>query len=221
MIVCHRAPADVLRMLACHDSVDLSGATEGDLHFSVDARSYEIKYAECIKLPEDLSPESESQILLAPPDWVMPLLAIRPLIAAGLMLETPVALTSEPISGDFDSALTTLGWQQGLDQLDEPNDQEPNLSIMLFMAHINASADLGLVHQLLHKAYEDSALVETLDQQAFAFDLSRNSGAVFLAIHTEPGEDSALVSVRACCHRNGKIGPAGLIQAMYRVAGRA
>lgn len=219
MIICHRAPADVLRMLAGHGSVDISGATEGDGQFSIDADTYEIQYADCTQLPEDLSPESRSPILLAPPDWVMPLLAMRPLIAAGLMLETPVALTSEPISGDFDSALADIGWHHGLDQLDEPNEQEPELSIMLFMAHITAGADLGLVHQLFHKAYEDSALVETLDQQAFAFDHARISQAVFMAIHTEPGEDSALVSIRACCRRDGKIGPAGWVQAMNRVAG--
>lgn len=213
------APTEVLELLASHPLVDPSDNVGVDIAFSANGRSYSIREGgDSTLLPEDVSPACSSDIVLADPTWVLPLLAIRPLIPVGIVLEPPVALTSFALADGFDDALHAMGWDFGLDELFESNEEHPQLAMMLFMAHIRNDVELAMVNSLYDAAYKGSRLVAVRHQQSFDFELVRGTHAVALAIHTEAGGDSALLAIRAWCSRAGKIGTAGLVQAMNRVA---
>lgn len=158
------------------------------------------------------------RVSVAGPSETLALIALGPLIRAGLLLEQPALLCSEPIDEEqLEDFLNKMEWDGGALTMDEP--MPTGEAIALSALCRVPLMELPTFMDLYDEAYGRSFFV----RQDFTSDWSPSlveghPWAVYRLV-LNPGEADALLRVQVLGARDGKCGAAQVVHALNVMAG--
>ncbi len=156
------------------------------------------------------------------PEATLALIALAPLIKAGLLTSAPVAMFSfEPNLDSVDSSLKTMGWQDGLSAglNADPSVGTPTVQSAVVMAAIATPDDPTLLDSLYEGIYGGSFLVRRLEDGPWITSLAegRPFAAYRLRFAADIGE--SLLTIQVMADSEGKCGAAQAVHAMNVMCG--
>jgi len=147
------------------------------------------------------------------------LVALGPLIRAGLILEPPAILASFELDEDgVSDALATEGWTGGILPHSE---HQPTGSVVALnaMALVRLDGDLDQLDELYDEVYGRSFFVRHVEDGEWDVDLVEGKPWAAYRLRVSPGEGQALLTVQTMADIDGKVGAAQLVHAMNVMAG--
>ncbi len=147
------------------------------------------------------------------------LVALGPLLRAGLLLELPAILASFELDEDsVNDALATEGWNQGFLPHSE---HQPTGSVVALnaMALVRTDGDLEEIDDLYDEVYSRSFYIRRIEEGDWDIDLIAGKPWAAYRLRISPGEGQALLTIQTMADLDGKVGSAQLIHAMNVMAG--
>ncbi len=146
------------------------------------------------------------------------LIALGPLIRAGLLLEPPVLQVAGAFGEDVDAFVAREGWSEGVVSSFGEEDLRGVVAANA-IALISTPSDWGEVDSLYRECYAHSFYVR--EHVEGAWDVSLVSGRAFAlySLTYTPGEAGSLLTVKVMADRDGKCGAAQVVHAMNLMCG--
>lgn len=145
------------------------------------------------------------------------LIALGPLISAGLLVETPTVLSNVAIE-DLDPFLKTLGWEDGVLVSHQEVDLDGVVGVTV-MAAIRTPEDLDDLDALYEERYGRSLLVRLADSGEWDTQLVKGQPYAAYRLRINPDEPNSLLTIRVMADENGKAGAAQVVHAMNVMCG--
>lgn len=147
------------------------------------------------------------------------MIAIGPLIEAGLLLEAPVALTNS----EYDAALSEaflhkMHWDGGV--LME-REEIPDLGAIALnsFAKIRTPNDLGDIDALYEERFGRSFYVRRDETSDWDVRLTKDLPHAVYRLRITPGDEESLLTIQTMADADGKCGAAQVVHAMNVMAG--
>lgn len=177
-------------------------------------------------LPEimDNNPLVCAQAVRVPgPESTLALIALAPLIRAGILAETPGIISCSPVNeeieADIDEALETAGWEEGARLACDLRDTGDVLALSA-LALVNVpDSQLTEVDDIYEEAYGRSFFVHRQETEDWDTSLVAGTNQAVFRLRVTPGEAQSLLRVQVLADRNGKAGAAQIIHVMNIMAG--
>jgi N-acetyl-gamma-glutamylphosphate reductase len=153
------------------------------------------------------------------PASTLALIALGPLIAAGILTETPTLvfnLEANPI--DVDNFLATEGWNEGAAIHTESLDLD-GVGVVTAMAAIRTPDDLDEVDDLYEERFGRSFFVRRDEDSEWDPVLVRNKPYAVFRLEISEDNPVSLLKIRVMGDIQGKLGEAQIIHAMNVMAG--
>jgi N-acetyl-gamma-glutamylphosphate reductase len=147
------------------------------------------------------------------------LVALGPLVDAGLLAETPTVLTNvEGTEEQVDAFLKNIGWSQGVLLQVEPQDLK-GAGAATVIAEIHTPEDADDLDALYEERFGRSFYVER--DEVGNWDVARVLGTPVARYRLRLAEDRprSLLTIQVMADLNGKLGAMGVIHAMNVMAG--
>ncbi len=147
------------------------------------------------------------------------LVALGPLLRAGLILEPPAILASFELDEDaVNDALATEGWNHGFIPHSE---KQPSGSVVALnaMALVAMGDELDQIDELYDEIYSRSFFVRRVEEGDWDVDLVAGKSWAAYRLRVSPGEQQALLTIQTMADLDGKCGSAQLVHAMNVMAG--
>lgn len=159
------------------------------------------------------------QISLPSAASTLALIALGPLIAAGILTETPTLVFNfEADPFDVDNFLATEGWNEGALIHTEPVDLD-GVKVVTAMAAIRTPDDLDEVDDLYEERFGRSFFVRRDEDSDWEPGLVRNKPYAVFRLEISEDHPVSLLKIRVMADRHGKLGEAQIIHAMNVMAG--
>ncbi len=153
------------------------------------------------------------------PVSTLALIALGPLIRAGLLLEPPVMqVAGAPGGEDVDAFLAREGWSQGAVVSVGDEDMKGVVAANV-LALVATPSDWSAVDDLYRECYSHSFYVR--EHTSGDWDVSLVAGRPFglYMLSYTPGEDGSLLTIKVMADRDGKCGAAQVMHAMNLMCG--
>ena len=160
--------------------------------------------ADCVSVPD--------------PGSTLTLIAIGPLIRAGLLVEAPTDITNFSADPELIGRFLAMeGWNEGVTYHEEPIDLGPVL-VASCIAAITTPSRLEDIDDLYEEAYGRSFFVRRCEE---GWDIGLVHGLNHAAYKMQITEDhpNSLLSIQAMADKDGKCGAAQVIHCMNVMAG--
>lgn len=155
------------------------------------------------------------------PEGTLALIAVGPLIRAGLLVEAPTLIFSFPASEEaVAQALLTEGWTEGATVAAEPAELK-TVRALTAMAVVNTQelSDLDELDDLYDEAFSRSFFVRREEERNWAPSLVEGQAHAVYRLRILPDEPYSLLTIQVLADQHGKLGAAQLIHQMNIMAG--
>ena len=147
------------------------------------------------------------------------LIAIGPLIDAGLLVEAPVALTNTPFELELtDAFLRQSQWTGGVYIDLEELENLDAVSVNVF-AKIRTPNDPEDIDALYEERFGRSFYVRRDEESEWDVRLTKDQPHAIYRLRFTPGDGESLLTIQTLADREGKCGSAQVIHAMNVMAG--
>ena len=146
------------------------------------------------------------------------LIALGPLVRAGMLVEAPTVMSSIPDAGEAAQALMAAGWPDGLDWIHQAFD-DASVAAATAMAVIATPGDADDLDALFDEAYGRSFYVRRDEVSEWDLDLVRDGPFAVYRLRYTADEPHALITIQVLAARDGKLGAAQTVHAMNIMAG--
>lgn len=145
------------------------------------------------------------------------LLALGPLVSAGLLVEPPTVLSNVQMN-ELESFLKILGWQEGALVSHQEIEMDGVVGVTVIAA-IRTPEDLDDLDALYEERYGRSLLVRMVDEGEWDTRLVKGQPYAAYRLRINPDEPNSLLTIRVIADENGKAGAAQVVHAMNVMAG--
>lgn len=159
------------------------------------------------------------------PASTLALIAVGPLIRAGLLVEPPTLMFSfEPDPALVDAYLETEGWTEGATVAEVPQEMGDVLALRAICA-VRTEGDPGgatphsEIDDLFDEAFGRSFFVRVDDTSPWDTALVAGKSHAVYRLSISPDSPISLLTVQVMADRNGKCGAAQVVHAMNVMAG--
>jgi len=160
-----------------------------------------------------------SEFSLPSPEGTLALIALGPLIKAGILAEQPTALFSFPADRDAaNRSLIGAGWQEGI-VCDTAESDFGSVLSGVFMAVINTPQDESDIDALYDEVFGRAFYVRRDETSKWSPDLVREEPFAVYSLRIAPDNPTSLLTVRVLADRTGKCGAAQIVHAMNVMCG--
>lgn len=162
------------------------------------------------------------QLVLPTPAATLAVLALGPLLSAGLLLETPAILTNVPCQEDeIGEALVNLHWDQGVALHVEPQDLKGGIALTA-MALVPALEDFDELDELYRERYGRTFFVHE-DDEVEDWDIQRVMGTpnAIYRLRLSQDDPNSLLTIHTMADLDGKAGAAQVVHALNVMCGLA
>lgn len=140
------------------------------------------------------------------PAATLALVALGPMIRAGILVEPPSLLYSfEPELDCLQSHLPEFGWSEGLTVAIEPQEMGTVLACAA-MGLVSTPANLDDLDLLYEEAYGRSFFVRMHESGPWSTELVKNTPYAIIQLRVTVGEPHTLLTAQVLADRNGKLG---------------
>ncbi len=147
------------------------------------------------------------------------LIAIGPLIRAGILVEAPVLMYSfEVVEATIDSYLESMEWPHGASVHLDFQDLGSVVALNA-MAIIQTPARLEDIDDLYAEAYGRSFFVRREESETWDTALVADRPHAVFRLRISPDEPNSLLTIQVMADRDGKAGAAQIVHAMNVMAG--
>jgi len=147
------------------------------------------------------------------------LIALGPLVRAGLLVEPPTVMTNFPAEADLIGRfLDREGWSQGVTYALEPIDLDP-VFVASVISAIKTPARLEDIDDLYEEAYGRSFFVRREEESAWDVGLVHSKAFAAYKMRIAPDEPNSLLSIQVMADKDGKCGAAQVVHCMNVMAG--
>lgn len=157
-------------------------------------------------------------VTLPQPSATLALIALGPLVRAGMLVESPTILSNAPDDGEAAQALAAAGWPHGVDWVHQ-DFEDADVVAATAMAVIATPRDPQDLDALFDEAYGRSFYVRRDENSKWDLGLVRDCAHAVYRLRYTADEPHALLTVQLMAARDGKIGAAQLVHAMNIMAG--
>lgn len=147
------------------------------------------------------------------------MIALGPLAAGGLIVESPTIVTTEPLDeAEVDALMEPLGWFGGCYVHVEPQ-PTGTVAAATVMVAIRTPDEPDDVDELFEERYGRTFFVRRDETSAWDVDLVSGRPFALYRLRFAPDEGTSLLTVRVIADRGGKGGAAQVVHAMNVMAG--
>ncbi len=157
-------------------------------------------------------------VVLPGPSATLALIAVGPLVRAGLITETPTVMSSAADAGDAEQALVAAGSPHGLVWVHQPFEDDSVLAATA-MAAVTTPDEPDDFDALFEEAYSRSFFVRRDETSPWDLDLVRGRPHAVYRLRLTPDEPLSLLTIQVMAARDGKAGAAQTIHALNIMAG--
>ncbi len=153
------------------------------------------------------------------PSPTLALIALAPLVEAGLLAESPVVvLNFGGFAGEIDYALERLGWRFGATTHHESLDLGSVLAATV-MASIRTPEDLDDIDALYDERFGRSFYVRRDETSDWGPEHVAGKPHALYRLRISPDQPNSLLTIRVMADRDGKCGAAQVVHAMNVMCG--
>jgi len=219
---------DVLRQkLAEHPGVELlDGVSEAVLEFWQDGWHRQIVDQPAGESPfglielMDNNPLVCADVVRVPnPSATMALIALGPVLRAGIVRESPVLIASFPVDdAEVDEALATMGWNQGtaITSGDVDLGWVRGLNVI---ASIPTPSNISDLDDIYDEAYGRSFFVRRDEDSEWFPPIAEGQPHALFRLRLTLGEEVSLLTIQTLADIRGKLGAGQVIHTMNVMAG--
>ncbi len=153
------------------------------------------------------------------PAATLALIALGPVIRAGLLLERPTMQYSVKLSGEnIDGFLQSAGWSGGIDVSDGDEDLGTVLAANV-IAVVETPEEWRDIDDLYDECFGRSFYVHSLPDGEWDTKLVADKPFAVYRLRYTPGEESSLLTIQVMADKDGKCGAAQMLHAMNVMCG--
>jgi N-acetyl-gamma-glutamylphosphate reductase len=153
------------------------------------------------------------------PVSTLALVALGPLIRAGILLDEPVMQVGGSGEGeDVDGFLRTMGWDAGV-AVSYGDEDFGGVVAANVVAEIATPGNWAEIDELYRESYARSFYVEESSDEPWDISLVKGTPMALYRLAYTPGEASSLLTVQVMADRNGKCGAAQVVHALNVMCG--
>lgn len=153
------------------------------------------------------------RIWLPSPAGTLSLIALGPLISAGLLVEDPVIITNFGSEEDeIIEALATEQWHSGVTLQPEDHPHETGRGIYA-LAKLETPPDLEELDELYRERFSRSLYVREADEAEWDWKLVLNQHFAAYRLEISVGDPHSILAIHAMADLNGKLGASQAIHA--------
>lgn len=153
------------------------------------------------------------------PAATMALIALGPILRAGIVRESPAIIASFPIDDDaVTEALTTVGWEAGAAVTSGDVDLG-SVRGLNAIASIHTPAHLSDLDDIYEEAYGRSFFVRRDEDSAWTPQIAEKRPYAFYRLRVTPGEEVSLLTIQTFADLHGKLGASQIVHTMNVMAG--
>ncbi len=153
------------------------------------------------------------------PVATLALIALAPILQAGLAIERPTLLTNADESSEsVDAYLRTTGWQDGATLAIDEQDLGSALSLTAICA-IRTPADLREIDEIYEERYSRSFYVRSDETAPWDISLVVGKPWACYRLRISPDTHESLLTIQVLAERDGKAGAAQAVHMMNIMAG--
>jgi hypothetical protein len=147
-----------------------------------------------------------------PAEITLPLVALGPIVQAGILQEPPLVVSTLPIQPqDLDAWLTTVDWHDGaMVQLADAPDSDVRVTVM---AAIRTPDDPDELDELFEERYGRSFFVRRDEQSDWTTPLPASEASAHYRLRWTPDEPTSLLTISLRSRPAGKVGIAQIVHA--------
>lgn len=218
----------LLKLLERHPEVGLSenSGRPGSLVFSIGDRTREVSAGDpsieesgLLELIDNNPLVCADVVSVPGPAATLALIALGPLIRAGMLVERPMMQFSSEFSGeDVDGFLESAGWSAGIDVTGGDEDLGTVLAANV-MALIRTPDDWSDIDELYDECFGRSFYVHDRPEGEWDTKLVEGRPFAVYRLRSTPGEENSLLTIQVMADKDGKCGAAQMLHAMNVMCG--
>jgi N-acetyl-gamma-glutamylphosphate reductase len=215
------------KLLLGHPCVSgLVADDSGALRFSIDTWKRQIDVGQVAGYPSGLLELMDNNPIVCADRMGVPsaggtlaLIALGPLVEAGILVESPTMLTNAPsTSEDVEADLLGIGWTQGLTLASQSVDLD-RVYAATVIAAIQTLEDLTEIDDLYDERYGRSFFVRRDENSEWDISLVQGKPFATYRLRIAPDSPISLLTIQVMADRDGKCGAAQLVHAMNVMCG--
>lgn len=153
------------------------------------------------------------------PGATLSLVALGPILRAGIVAEPPAVIASFPISDtEVSEALASAGWTRGA-MVTSGDVEMGTVRGLNVIAAIHAPEDLSELDAIYSEAYGRSFFVARDEESEWMPRIAEGRPEVLYRLRITPGSDVSLLTIQTFSSMTGKIGVGQLVHTMNVMAG--
>ena len=224
-VSCPPDPA-LVRLLSRHPRVKL--ASEHSAHVEIDQDGWQrtlavgnpnIEVAGLVELMDNNPMVCGDAVSVPGPVATLALVALGPLVRAGILLEEPVMQVGGASEGeDVDGFLKTMAWDQGV-AVSYGNEDFGGVVAANVVAEIATPGNWEEIDELFRECYARSFYVEESTDAPWDISLVKGTPMALYRLAYTPGDASSLLTVQVMADREGKCGATQVVHALNVMCG--
>lgn len=153
------------------------------------------------------------------PGATLSLVALGPILRAGIVAEPPAVIASFPISDtEVSEALASVGWTRGA-MVTSGDVEMGTVRGLNVIAAIHAPEDLSELDAIYSEAYGRSFFVARDEESEWMPRIAEGRPEALYRLRITPGSDVSLLTIQTFSSMTGKIGVGQLVHTMNVMAG--
>jgi len=153
------------------------------------------------------------------PGATLALIALGPIVRAGILAEPPAVIASFPITdAEVSEALDTVGWHYGA-MVTSGDVDLGSVRGLNVIAAIHAPEDLSELDAIYAEAYGRSFFVVRDEDSEWMPRIAEGRSEALYRLRITPGSEVSLLTIQTFADINGKIGAGQVIHTMNVMAG--
>lgn len=200
-------------------SDDLLEFWQGDWHRSLVSQPADGAPFGLIELMDNNPLVCADVVRVPSPGATLSLIALGPILRAGIVAEPPAVIASFPIDEhEVAEALSTVGWNQGA--MVTSGDADLGMIRGLnVIAAIHAPDDLAELDAIYTEAYGRSFFVARDEESEWMPRIAEGRPEALYRLRITPGSEVSLLTIQTFASMKGKIGAGQLVHTMNVMAG--
>lgn len=214
-------------LLINHPQVDLEEGTsddllefwQGDLHRRLVTQTFEDAPFGLIELMDNNPLVCADVVRVPSPGATLSLVALGPILRAGIVAESPAVIASFPVSDhEVSEALASVGWVHGA-MVTSGDVDLGDIRGLNVIAAIHAPEDLSDLDAIYTEAYGRSFFVARDEESEWMPRVAEGRPEALYRLRITPGSEVSLLTIQTFASAMGKIGAGQVIHTMNVMAG--
>jgi N-acetyl-gamma-glutamylphosphate reductase len=153
------------------------------------------------------------------PGTTLALIALGPLAASGMMVDSPTLSANVPVNEpELSTLLSDAGWDGGFLAQEEDRDLGGAVALTAIAA-IRTPSDFEEIDEIFAERYERSFFVRADESSDWHVNLVLGSPFAKYRLRISPDQPTSLLTIQTMADRNGKCGAAQVVHAMNVMCG--